>query len=152
MKKLIDKLRLKLGSLIIGNQVALILPKEDIEAAKEDNLNLDDHKLAAMTRWWFHFIRQSNNMEANAKNIPINVYLTSHGILNLVRVAVSANAETMNITQQCFIKGEDVGNWNLTLTKMPDDYDYGENGVQIEHDGEKIKELRMTYNLTELRN
>lgn len=146
MRRWLNKLRRKAASWVVGEQVALYLPTADLADAERDNLALDDRALAAVTRHWFAVIRQAAREAAAAEDRPTNVYMTEHAHLTLVRNAVEAGATSYTITQSCWVKGERVGNWRMTLEKIGDDYDFGPNGVLDTVDDEgRVVERSITY-------
>ena len=142
----VNKLRRRVASWVVGEQVALYLPTSDLEDAKRDNLALDDHALAAVTRHWFAVIRQASRDGAAEEDRPAIVYMTEHAHLTLVRNAIEAGATSYVIVQSCWVKGERVGNWRVTVEKIGDAYEFGPNGVTDTLDGDgKVVERSITY-------
>lgn len=145
MRGWFNKLRRRIASPIVGQQVALFLPKADIEAANDDNLLAPDDVLAAITRHWFAVIRRVNGERSKAERVPVSVYTTAHSHLALVRAAHEANAETYELVQSCWLKGEKIGNWKVTVERLSDDYEFGPNGVVETRDGDKVTKMEITF-------
>lgn len=138
------KFRRKLASIIVGEQVALFMPKAACTLAKSDLFEqMDDVTLAAYTRWFFAVLRPIYERNAVAEELGIGTYSNIHGVLSLVRTARQCNAGELVLVQSCVIEGEDAGIWQMTLRQL-EEYEFGEPGAKETWDGDKLVRLEVS--------
>lgn len=151
MGEIFDKLRRKLAGWVLGERTAIYLPAE-YRALKEGQLyeRLPDHELAQLARYFFYVSRNVNRELADERGVPAAVFTQSQAILSVIRYAIDANATEAIFTQSGEIDGDDIGVWQVKVTKQPDDYDFGAPGVQEEYDPEdpsRLVKLSMSYSM-----
>lgn len=151
MGEIFDKLRRKLAGWVLGERTAIYLPAE-YRALKEGQLyeRLPDHELAQLARYFFYVSRNVNRELADGRGIPAAVFTHSQAVLSVIRYAIDANATEATFTQSGEIAGNDIGVWQVKVTKQPDDYEFGAPGVQKEYDPEdpsRLVKLSMSYSM-----
>ena len=150
MSGFINRLRRKIAGIVLGEQFAMYLPKDQMHIAKSGlYTDLPDDVLGAVTRYWFAVITKSNAEIAVKRKIPVTVFSTSQAVMSVIRYAIDANATNLEITQSGHIAGQDIGVWKVTAERQPDDYDFGLKGVQEEwSDDGRLTKLTLGYSFT----
>jgi hypothetical protein len=144
---MIMKFRKWLAGKVLGEQVAMFLPNGSKQLMEDGHYeNLPDDRLAAVTRYWFYAMNKVHADEADRRDVPLKTYVVSSSVLSLIRHAQEHNADTLTITQSGDIAGVSVGVWQLVLTKIEDDYAFGEPGVvEKEWDGDKLTKATYSF-------
>lgn len=115
--KAFAKMRRKLASWVLGDQLALYMPARYCEAAEADVLAIPDAELAALTRHWFCQISQANGAMAAEEEKTLASFMAMHSALSIIRMAHEANATEYRATvTSATVKGADIGDWIVTAT------------------------------------
>lgn len=142
--------RKSLAGIALGDQFAMYVPKAQGHVLKDGcYTDLSDEALGAATRYWFAVIERVNSELAIERNVPASVFSTSQSVMALVRLAIEANAKSVEISQSGEICGQDIGVWKISIVKQSDDYDFGPCGVQEtwSDDGKRLSNLALSYRI-----
>ncbi|MFT4056458.1 MAG: hypothetical protein QM681_18290 [Novosphingobium sp.] len=145
----IDKARRKVAGWVLGNRTAIYIPNE-YRGLREGGYfeRLPDHELAQLARYFFYVARNVNREMADERKVPASVFTMSQSVMSVIRCAIEANAETATFTQRGEINGEQIGVWQVTAKKLPDDYDFAPLGVEetyADDDPERLTSLSLSY-------
>lgn len=144
---LIRAARKKVAGLILGDQLALFMPQRYAGVLERGCYeDLSNEQLGIATRYWFRAIRRAEMKLAGKRGIPLSVFCTSQAVMTLIRYATETNASGLEIAQNGCIGGQKTGNWLVTVSRLPDDYEFGRLGIQEEiYDGDKLTKLALGF-------
>ena len=141
------KFRRRLAAMIAGEQPMLSLSNHDGAALRAGNWDaMTDEGLVATMRYGFASIDTLVREKAKRTAVPLGIMVVSDACMSLIRHARETNADTTTINQSGDIGGEDIGVWQITVTKAPADFEFPEPGyLDEQYEGDRL--VRLAYSV-----
>lgn len=138
------KLRKQAASYVLGEQVAAFVPegRGDVHWA-----HLTDEELGALYRSFAGHLFTQNEVEAKVREIPIDTMIMQTSVVAWAERMLKQNANemTLSINNEAKKTKELTGNWQINVKKLPDDYEFGPEGMHGREEDGKLVEFTVNW-------